>query len=199
MNTKDMLFGIAIFAAGLLTGIFIGSRQTLPLAAPVAMSAPGGVPGGFAPAPPPQGTDDKVARIAMAQQFVAREPKNVQAWIQLGNDLFDTNQHQKSIEAYQRALDLKPDNADVLTDQGVMYRAVGQFDQASATFEKAQTVAPDHLQSLINLAGVYDSDLKKPQKAVVALEKVLKLDPSGHFGAQARDFLAQIKARPAVK
>jgi cytochrome c-type biogenesis protein CcmH/NrfG len=199
VNTKDMLFGIAIFAAGLLTGIFIGSRQTVPMVAPAAMGAPGGAQGGFAPAPPPQGTDDKVARIAMAQQFVAREPKNVQAWIQLGNDLFDTNQYQKSIEAYQRALDLKPDNADVLTDQGVMYRAIGQFDQAVANFEKAQKVAPDHLQSLINMAVVYDSDLKKPQKAVAALEKVLKLDPTGHFGQQAKEFLAQIKDRPAAK
>lgn len=200
MNTKDMLFGIAIFAAGLLTGIFIASRQPLPPAvAPVAMTAPGGAPGGFAPAPPSQGTDDKVARIAMAQELVAREPRNVLAWIQLGNDLFDTNQYQKAIDAYQRALELQPDNADVLTDQGVMYRAVAKYDNAVANFEKAQKVAPTHLQSLINLAVIYDADLKKPQKAVAALEKVLQLDPTGHFGSQARDFLTQIKARSAAK
>jgi cytochrome c-type biogenesis protein CcmH/NrfG len=198
VNTKDMLFGIAIFAAGLLTGIFIGSRQAVPVHVPPAMTAPGGAPGGFAPPPPPQ-ADDKIARIAMAEQFVAREPKNVQAWIQLGNDYFDTNQYQKSVEAYGRALELQPNNPDVLTDQGVMFRALGQFDQAVANFEKAQKIAPDHMQSLINMAVVYDTDLKKPAKAVEALEKVLKADPNGRFGAQARDFLAQIKARGAGK
>lgn len=196
MNTKDMLFGIAIFAAGLLTGIFIGSRQApSPAAAPSSMAAPGGAPGGFSPPV----ADDKVGRIALAQGVVARDPKNVQAWIQLGNDYFDTAQHQKSIDAYAKALELKPDNPDVLTDQGVMYRAIGQFDRAIANFERAQKVAPDHLQSLINMAVVYDGDLKKPQKAIAALEQVLQRDPAGRFGAQARDFLAQIKARPAAR
>ncbi|MGB8930188.1 MAG: tetratricopeptide repeat protein [Anaeromyxobacteraceae bacterium] len=200
MNTKDMLFGIAIFAAGLLTGIFIGSRQTSPVAAPPAISAPGTAPGGFAPPmPPQQAAEDKIGRIAMAQQAIAKDPKNVQAWIALGNDLFDTNQYQKAIEAYAKALELKPNNPDVLTDQGVMFRAVGQYDAAIANFEKAQKVAPDHLQSLVNIAVVYDSDLKQPEKAVAALEKVVQLDPTGTFGAQAKAFLAQIKARTPGK
>jgi cytochrome c-type biogenesis protein CcmH/NrfG len=191
-----MLFGIAIFAAGLLTGIFIGARQAPMATTPPSMAAPGAPQGGgFAPPV----TDDKVGRIAMAQQLVARDPKNVQAWIQLGNDFFDTNQAQKSIEAYARALELQPDNPDVLTDQGVMYRAVGQFEQAIANFEKAQKIAPSHLQSLINIAVVYDADLKKTDKAIAALEKVLQVDPAGRFGAQAKDFLAQIKARPVQK
>ena len=198
MNTKDMLFGIAIFAAGLLTGIFIGSRQTTPTTTPPAMAAPG-APGGFAPPMPPQPAEDKIGRIAMAQQVVAKDPKNVGAWIALGNDFFDTNQYQKSIEAYAKALELQPNNPDVLTDQGVMLRAVGQFEQAIANFEKAQKIAPDHYQSLINMAVVYDSDLKKPEKATAALEKVIQLDPTGRFGSQAKDFLAQIKGRTQGK
>jgi tetratricopeptide (TPR) repeat protein len=194
-----MLFGIAIFAAGLLTGIFIGSRQTTATAAPPAMAA-AGAPGGFVPPmPPQQAAEDKIGRIAMAQQVVAKDPKNVGAWIALGNDLFDTNQYQKAIEAYAKALELQPNNPDVLTDQGVMFRAVGQFEQAIANFEKAQKVAPDHYQSLINMAVVYDSDLKKPEKAIAALEKVVQLDPTGRFGSQAKDFLAQIKGRTPGK
>jgi cytochrome c-type biogenesis protein CcmH/NrfG len=195
-----MLFGVALFSLGLLTGIFIGSRQPVAPPASPPMMAPAGPmgPGGLAPpAAPAPGSDDKISRIAMAEQLVARDPTNVQAWIALGNDLFDTNQYQKSVEAYARALELKPNNPDVLTDQGVMYRALGQFDQAIADFEKAQKIAPDHLQSLINMAVVYDNDLKQPQKAQAALEKVLKLDATGRFGAQAKELLASIKARGA--
>lgn len=199
MNTKDMLFGIAIFAAGLLTGIFIGSRQAAPLPAPPAVSAPGGVGTGFAPMPAQGAGVDRVAEIKMLQELLARDPKNVQAWIQLGNDLFDTNQAQKSIEAYAKALELKPDNADVLTDQGVMYRTLGQFDQALAAFEKAQKIDPKHMQSLINIAVVYDNDMKKTDKAVAALEKVLQFDPNGRFGQQAKEYLAQIRARSGAK
>jgi tetratricopeptide (TPR) repeat protein len=197
LNTKDMLFGIAIFAAGLLTGIFIGSRQTAPAAAPPAMTAPGPMPGGFAPPAPP--AEDKIARIAMAEQLVTRDPKNVQAWIGLGNDYYDTAQHQKSIEAYGKALALDPNNADVLTDQGIMLRAVGQFDKAIANFEKAQKINPRHLQSLYNQAVVFEFDLKQSQKAVQILEKVAQLDPNGPQGAQAREAIARIKAAPAGK
>lgn len=196
MNTKDMLFGIVIFAAGLLTGVFIGSRQSAPLPAPPAVTSPGAVPGGFAPMPGQPPAVDRVAEIKMLQELVQREPKNAQAWIKLGNDLFDTNQAQKSVEAYGRALELEPNNPDVLTDQGVMYRALGQFEQAIANFEKAQKLAPSHLQSLINIAVVYDADLKQPDKAVAALERVIQIDPNGQFGTQAKGFLQQIKARP---
>ena len=199
MNTKDMLFGIVIFAAGLFTGIFIGSKQAPAPAAPSSMAAPGGVPGNFAPMPPQGAAVDRIAEIKTLQEIVARDPKNAQAWIQLGNDLFDTNQQQKSIEAYGRALELQPNNPDVLTDQGVMYRAVGQFDKAIANFDKAQKVDPSHLQSLINAAVVYHNDLKKDDQAMAALEKVLQKDPSGKFGQQARDFMAEIKGHQGGK
>src|SRR5574341_2116482 len=195
-----MLFGIVIFAAGLFTGIFIGTKQAATTTTPPAMAAPGGMPGGFGGQMPPQGAAvDRISEIKALQELLGKDPKNLKAWIQLGNDYFDTNQHQKSIEAYAKALELDPNNPDVLTDQGAMYRLTGQFEQAIANFEKAQRIDPTHLQSLINEAVVYDSDLKKPEKAVAALEKVIQKDPSGRFGAQARDFLAQIKARPAGK
>jgi cytochrome c-type biogenesis protein CcmH/NrfG len=197
VNTKDMLFGVVVFSLGLVAGIFIGSRQTTPPPGPPAAMAP---PGAFGSPPAmPQGVgggEDKVARINVALQVVQRDPKNAAAWVQLGNDYFDTNQHQKSIDAYARALELQPNNPDVLTDQGVMYRAVGKFDEAIAVFEKAQQAAPTHMQSLLNMAVVYDNDLKKPEKAVAVLEKVAKADPTGQYGRQAAEYLAAIKARP---
>ena len=192
MNTKDMLFGIVIFAAGLFTGIFIGSRQTVTPSAPPAMAAPGGVPGGQAPMPPQGGGVDKIAQIRALQDLVAREPRNTKAWIQLGNDLFDTNQYQKSIDAYGKALELQPGNPDVLTDQGLMYRALGQFDQAVANFEKAFKADPDHFQSQINFGVVYVENIKKPEKAIPVLERVIQRDPNGRFGAQAKSLLEQI-------
>src|SRR5690349_4388977 len=80
---------------------------------------------------------DYQMRITEAEKIVVRDPKNLQAWVQLGNDYFDTGQPQKAVAAYGKALELKPDDPNVLTDQGVMYKQVGAFDKAIANFERA--------------------------------------------------------------
>ena len=164
-------------------------------AAPGAMPPPGMPPPSMPPpgAPPaavpqvgqaaPAGVEQ---RIAMTQQLVAQDPKNVKAWIALGNDYFDTHQPQKSIDAYANALALEPNNPDVLTDQGVMYRELGQSEKALANFLKANQIAPRHFQSLFNAGVVYAYDLKDSKKAVETWNRIIAADPSGPFATQSR-------------
>ena len=135
----------------------------------------------------------------MGQQIVARDPKNVQAWIQLGNDYFDLHRPQEAVDAYGKALALEPNNPDVLTDQGVMYRELKQFDKALANFKKASQVKPDHVQSLFNIGVVYESDLKDSAKALQAWEKVVQVAPASPQAADARRAIADIKARSGAK
>jgi cytochrome c-type biogenesis protein CcmH/NrfG len=177
-------------AVGLVVGVFIGYQAGSSAPAPVAVSGPPpGVPAGA----PPMPGDNFQARITQMQQVVARDPKNVQAWIQLGNDYFDTRQPQKAIDAYGRALELRPSDPNVLTDQGVMYRDVGQFDRAIANFQKANEVDPKHVQSLYNMGVVYLNDLKQPKKAVEAWNKVIQVAPQSEQAAQARMGIEQVK------
>ena len=147
-------------------------------------------------APSAQAALEIQQRIAAAQQLVARDPKNVQAWIQLGNDYFDTRQAQKSVDAYARALELQPNNPDVLTDQGVMYRDLGQPDKALANFLKANQIAPTHMQSLMNAGVVYAYDLKDAKRAEETWLKVIANDKSGRFAAQAGQAIAELRQRP---
>jgi cytochrome c-type biogenesis protein CcmH/NrfG len=192
---------------GLLAGVFVGAivgfsigkgmyehQHSAPMVA--APAGGGGVPGAAAPMPAPGGMD-AAQRIAALESVVARDPKNAGAWTQLGNDYFDTNQPQKAIDAYQRSLELSPNNPDVLTDQGVMYRAVNQFDRAAANFRKANELNPRHLQSLFNLGIVYAYDLKQPQKAVEAWNKIVATDPNSQQAIQARAQLEQLKSSGA--
>jgi cytochrome c-type biogenesis protein CcmH/NrfG len=144
-------------------------------------------------APMPSVNVDIQRRIAVTEQVVKQDPKNVQAWIELGNDYFDTQQRQKAIDAYARALELDPKNANVLTDQGVMYREVGSFDKAIANFEKAAAVDPNHLQSLYNMGVVYAYDLRKPDKAIAAWNKVIERNPMSPNAAQARQAMEDLK------
>jgi cytochrome c-type biogenesis protein CcmH/NrfG len=185
--TRNTLIALAV---GLLVGGFIG-YQIGQAAQPATFAA--GAAGPAPQMPPPAAGDNYQARIVAMQQIVQREPKNVQAWIQLGNDYFDTRQAQKSVDAYSRALELQPDNADVITDQGIMYRALGQFDKAIANFEKANKIQPKHVQSLYNIGVVYSSDLKQPQKALEAWKKVIAIAPESSQAAQAREAIGQMQ------
>jgi len=137
-------------------------------------------------------------RIAVAKQLVAQNPKDVQAWISLGNDYFDSHQAQAAVDAYANALALDPKNPDVLTDQGVMYRELRQYDKAVANFLKANQVAPTHMQSLFNAGVVYAYDLNDPKRAEETWLKVIANDKSGRFAAQAGNAIAELRQRGAT-
>ena len=196
---RNTLIGTAVgLVVGILVGYIIGSSRTpeRPIApAPVAPASPfplaplPGAPGGELP-----------ARIAQTEQLVARDPKNAQAWVQLGNDYFDlaksTNdptQQRKSVAAYDHALAIAPNNPDVLTDQGVMYRDLGEYQKAIANFQKANQVDPNHVQSLFNLGVVYAQDLKQPDKAIAAFNRVVEISPGSPQAAQAKQLIDSLK------
>jgi cytochrome c-type biogenesis protein CcmH/NrfG len=184
------IIGLAI---GLVVGVFVGYQAGTSSSPPSGMASPPpqmppGMPGG-----PPVPGDNYQARITQMQQIVARDPKNVQAWVQLGNDYFDTRQPQKAIDAYARALELRPDDPNVITDQGVMYREIGQYDRAIANFRKANEVDPKHVQSLYNMGVVFLNDLKQPKRAIEAWNKVIQVAPQSEQAAQARMGIEEAK------
>ncbi len=184
---RSMVIGLLV---GLVVGVFIGYQAGSSTSPPAGMGMGAGMPTG-APGMPPGGQpqqpgDNFQARITAMQAVVARDPKNFEAWVQLGNDYFDTRQPQKAIDAYGHALEIRPNSPNVLTDMGVMYRDLGQFDKAVAHFQKANQLDPKHVQSLFNLGVVYLNDLKLPQKAIEAWNKVIATAPQSEQASQAR-------------
>jgi cytochrome c-type biogenesis protein CcmH/NrfG len=196
---RHLLIGLAI---GLVVGVFVGYQAGSSSAppAPAGMGAmpqqlpPGMPPGGMGGAAPqaPSG-DNFQSRITAMQQVVARDPKNFEAWVQLGNDYFDTRQPQKAIDAYTRALEIRPNSPNVLTDQGVMFRDLGQFDKAVQNFQKANQLDPKHVQSLFNLGVVYLHDLKQPKKAIDTWNKVIQIAPQSEQAQQAKTAIDEAK------
>lgn len=183
MKKENVLIVIMALIIGFLGGFLIFSvsnrhESTLPVA---------GVPAGSG------SPVDYQNRISELEKVVATDPKNLQAWIMLGNDYYDTDQPQKAISAYDKVLALDPNNTGVLTDQGVMYKRVGWYDRALANFEKAQQIDPKHLQSLYNIGVVYTDDLKQPDKALKAWNHYLELDSTSPAAQQVRVYIEQLK------
>lgn len=202
MNRNILLALIGGLVVGGLIGYFIGantggSGSSMVVAAPAAAvpvapgAMPPAMPGAAAPGAAPTAAQQQ--NIAGLERATLQDPKNRAAWVELGNAYFDSNQAQKAVTAYAKALALQGDDPNVLTDQGVMYRELGQFDKAVANFQKAQKLDPKHLQSLFNLGIVYANDLHKLPEAQAAWNKIIALAPDSQQAGQARQALAQLK------
>ncbi len=181
MNKESTLIAVVALVVGLLGGYLVFSISSAGKTQQpnTAIQAGSGSP------------TDYTQRIAQAEKVVAQDPKNLNAWISLGNDYFDTEQTQKSINAYTKALEIEPNNPNILTDQGVMFRKVGWYDKALANFEKANKIDPNHLQSLYNAGIVYVVDLKQPEKGYGYWNRYLKLDSNSQTAMQIKSLMEQ--------
>ncbi len=108
---------------------------------------------------------------------MVEEPDNLELLIGLGNGYFDIGQYYAAIEAYNKALAIKPDIPDVLVDLGIMYRRVEKYDDALEQFKKALEYDPKHVNSYLNMAVVYKFDLKDYQKALDTYYKFVEYAP----------------------
>jgi len=154
------------FVAGILAGVLLTLYKT----------------GGSPPVPPHSEVEHKTSadlsdQIAGLEFKTSQIPGDISGWIQLGNLCFDSDLPEKAIAAYEKALALNPNNADVLTDLGVMYRKAGKFDKAVQSFDKAVGVNPKHEIARFNKGIVLMHDLNNPQGAIQAWEELLAVNP----------------------
>ncbi len=115
--------------------------------------------------------------IVSLEDETAKNPQNTTAWIQLGNEYFDSSQHEKAIWAYRKALELDPNNANVWTDLGIMYRRSNQPQEALQAFNKAIEVDPKHEPARLNKGIVLLHDMQDFDGAIAAWEALLAVNP----------------------
>jgi cytochrome c-type biogenesis protein CcmH/NrfG len=154
---------------------------------------------------PAQGPQAQVAQpdrslmITELEDETAKNPLNLGAWIQLGNVYFDSDQHEKAIQAYQKALELNPADANVWTDLGIMYRRSGNPQKALECFDKAIAADPKHEPSRLNKGIVLLHDLKDYNGAIKAWEELLAVNPvaMAPTGRSVDEMVQQMKKQEA--
>lgn len=183
------------FIAGATVAILKGTRGT---EKPAMVQKPQMAPPG-APMSVPKGPDpvEVASKIQTLKEIVKKDPKNLAAWAELGNLYFDTDQPNEAIEAYSQYLAVKPDNPDVRTDMGIMYRKLGQFDKAIEEFRKAAQNDPKHVNSRYNIGLVLLHDKQDIKGAIKAWEDYLKVDPKSERAQRIRAQIDKMKAMPA--
>jgi len=193
-----ILYVVIALVVGFIGGVTVGilwmtkgSEKTAMVQKP--QMAPPGAP---APAPPARDSIEAASQVQTLKEILKKDPKNLPAWVELGNLYFDTDQPKEAIEAYSRYLAVKPDNPDVRTDMGIMYRKLGQFDRALEEFRKAARSDPKHVNSRYNIGLVLLHDKQDIQGAIKAWEEYLKVDPNSEKSQRIRAQIEKMKSMP---
>lgn len=181
---------IFTFAGGVVTGLILGVL-IFSGDAPKVTQAP--------QQQAPQANKLQLQReIAQLEGIVRNDPQNYQAWKKLGDNYFDVNLPNKSIDSYRKALALDDSDPNVWTDMGVMYRRIGDFTMALESFDKAIERGPNHAISRLNKGVVYIYDLQDNEKGIAAWEDFLRVQPSGPQADQVRADMARIQGSTAL-
>lgn len=140
-------------------------------------------------------SDQESQAIVNLEAEVTANPEKFQAWTQLGNLYYDSDQPLKAIKAYTTSLQLHAGNANILTDLGVMYRRAKQPQKALESFDKAIAMDPTHEVSRLNKGIVLMYDLDDIPGAINAWEGLLKINPDAKAGNgdRIKDFVEHLK------
>jgi len=195
-NSTALLISLIALGVGFLGGVALSAYKSgsgVPM--PGTVSAPQQQTSQKQPI-----TEEQAKRILALEKETASNPENAEAWIQLGNLYFDTDNYQSAIGAYEKSLALKPDNANVLTDLGVMYRRNGQPKKAVEAFDKAIKIDPAHEVSRFNKGVVLLHDLNDKEGAMRAWEELVKMNPAAMTpgGQPLKDLLKRFRETPGA-
>jgi len=191
-SREAYLLALVCLMVGILIGyLFHGSS------APVATVGQAGAMPPQAAAPsagsPTHSAEALAPMAAPLLMAVKADPKNVEALVQLGNLYYDNHVYPQAIEYYARALEMKPDDANVRTDLGTAYWYSGFPDKAIVEYEKSLKVQPGHAHTLFNMGIVRMEGLKDPAGAIAAWEKLLAANPDYPEKDRVRALIAQAK------
>lgn len=178
MKRETLIFTVCGFLLGLtIGGLVIGPK--------IAQSRLAGAPAAGAdsttPAPsaaPAAGGSPMAAvqqKLATLKDAIAKDPKDFDALVQLGDMYMDAAKFPQAIDYLERAVNVR-DDANVRTDLGICYKQSGQPGRALAEFERAASMAPDQWQPLFNEAIVL-IDLHRMDEARAVGAKLQKMRP----------------------
>jgi cytochrome c-type biogenesis protein CcmH len=132
---------------------------------------------------------DIEAMVGRLAERLEREPDNAEGWMMLGRSYNAMNRHPEAARAYERAVALLPDHADVLADYAdtlAMTQGRSLQGKPLQMIERALELDPKHWKALA-LAGTVAFDRKDYNAAVGYWERMKDSVPPGSEIARSID------------
>ncbi|MGD9210875.1 MAG: tetratricopeptide repeat protein [Desulfobacteraceae bacterium] len=179
-NENALMIAFITLTIGFLGGVFFGVYKTSSAVVPQS--------GGQMPP-----VEDRTADIEALKKLTRENPEDADSWIKLGHLYFDTNQIDEAINAYETSLKYSSDNANVLTDLGVMYRRSGNPEKAVEKFDQAIASDPSHEIARFNKGIVLMHDLNDAKGATAVWRELLERNPNAKTpnGQLIKDLISQ--------
>ncbi|RPH76658.1 MAG: tetratricopeptide repeat protein, partial [Nitrospiraceae bacterium] len=146
---------------------------------------------------------DAEASFSKAVKF---DPKNADAYVQLGHTYQQLQRYAEAVTAYRQATTLRPDDLEAFMSWGIAAVQIKQYSEATIAYRKATELDPKNGEAFKSLGIAYHADRKYPD-AKQALGKARQLTPQdaeiySHIGlvdlAQKNYLLAELSFRRAV-
>ncbi len=200
MNRQNLAFLLAGFTFGaLIAGGFVYVSENQPALQSQAAQAPElrSPAGPMAPTqvgPAAGGAAPMMAVVRDLRLRVEENAKDLEALVRLANVYHEVSMWDQAIDYYERALEIRSEDPDLLTDMGLCFRGKGAFDRALQLFDRAHTANPAHWQSLFNSVVVAGFDLGQFDVAAVALGKLQELEQAPPKLQELHEALEQVRA-----
>jgi tetratricopeptide (TPR) repeat protein len=131
----------------------------------------------------PEGRSDAVPS-SQAERIMSKAiewlPEKPDAWYRLGVALSLAGKSEEAIAAYQRAIELDPQDAYPHNGLGNVYDDLDRHEEAIAAYQRAIKLEPEYAYPHNGLGNVYD-DLDRHEEAIAAYQQAIELEPEyGH-------------------
>lgn len=129
---------------------------------------------------------------ALLEQAIAKDPRSVQAYFQLGHAHVKLKEYPKALDAYAKAGEIDPKFADAFFNMGYVHAVRKEYPQAEQMYAKVVNLSPMYVdEALFNLGMVQEKQGKR-KESLQNIEKALSINPGNE---PARKALARMKGK----
>ncbi|MEM7582008.1 MAG: tetratricopeptide repeat protein [Acidobacteriota bacterium] len=179
MNRDNALFLVIGALAGFISGYIMHEAMAARQPAPRRPIEPQAVAQQAAPSAAQQqpGAAPAMEQVQRLRARVEENPNDAEAVRLLANLNYDISNWGRAASLYAQYLELEPDNVDVMTDLGAVYRNLSRPEDALEQFREARRRVPEHWQALYNEILVLAFDLADLETARARMNELLEQQP----------------------
>ncbi len=190
-SREAYLLAMVTLFCGLIIGYLFHGSSTAPDTATAATPAPSTVPA----TPSLQSPEQLNVMVQPLLEASKARPNDPGPLVELGNTYYDHQFFTEAIKYYEKALVLKPGDANVRTDMATAMFYSGSAQRAVTELEKVLKDNPTHANALFNLGVVKRDGLEDPKGAAATWERLLSTNPDYPQKEKVRDMIAKAKSR----
>ena len=94
-----------------------------------------------------------------------------------GKKQYDAGKYEEAVASFDKAIEIKPEFADVWNSKGEALRALKKYEEAIASYDKAIETDPKNADACVNKGFVLGRKLDRHNDAIASFDKAIEIDP----------------------